>query len=166
MTGLLERARRAAGLSQTELAHRAATSRPTLSAYEHGRKIPSLETALRLLRAAEHDLELVRLVTFHDVPGRAGRVVSVPDSLPRLPLHQAFADIALPLHLDWSGPSRTFDLANRHDRARVYEIVLAEGRPEDVLAYVDGALLVDLWHELVLPRSVRTAWDSVITARR
>lgn len=166
MSGLLERARRAAGLSQTELAHRAATSRPSLSAYEHGHKIPSLETALRLLRAAGHDLELVRRVSFHDAPGRGGRATSVPDSLPRLPLHQAFGEIVLPLHLDWSGPSRTFDLANRHDRARVYEIVLREGRAEDVLAYVDGALLVDLWPELVLPRSVRAAWDPVITERR
>jgi hypothetical protein len=40
----------------------------------------------------------------------------------------------------------------------VYEIVLPEGRPADSLAYVDGALLADLWDELVLPRAVRSAW--------
>jgi hypothetical protein len=27
---------------------------------------------------------------------------------------------------------------------------------------VDGALLLDLWDELVLPKYVRTAWESVI----
>jgi hypothetical protein len=31
-----------------------------------------------------------------------------------------------------------------------------------VLAYVDGALLVDLWPELVLPRGLRDAWFPVI----
>jgi hypothetical protein len=48
----------------------------------------------------------------------------------------------------------------------VYEVVLQEGRPADILAYVDGALLVDLWDDLVLPRAIRSAWTPVITASR
>jgi len=36
----------------------------------------------------------------------------------------------------WSAPGRVFDLRSRADRARVYEIVLQEGRPADILAYV------------------------------
>lgn len=48
--------------------------------------------------------------------------------------------------------------------APVYEVVLQEGRPADILAYVDGALLLDLWGELVLPRAVRLAWSPVIQA--
>ena len=52
----------------------------------------------------------------------------------------------------------------RADRVRVYEVVLQEGRPADILAYVDGALLFDLWGELVLPRAVRSAWAPVIQA--
>jgi hypothetical protein len=44
----------------------------------------------------------------------------------------------------------------------VYELVLVEGIDADVLAYVDGALLVDLWDELVLPRAVRAAWLPLI----
>jgi hypothetical protein len=51
----------------------------------------------------------------------------------------------------------------RADRARVYEIVLQEGRPADILAYVDGALLVDLWDDLVLPRAGRSARSPVIS---
>ena len=39
---LLAQARRAAGMSQDELG-RSHTSRPTLSAYEHGHKSPTLE---------------------------------------------------------------------------------------------------------------------------
>ncbi|HEY8720211.1 hypothetical protein [Pengzhenrongella sp.] len=41
-------------------------------------------------------------------------------------------------------------------------MVLREGLPEDVLTYVDGVLLVDLWDDLVLPRDLRAAWDPVI----
>lgn len=43
-----------------------------------------------------------------------------------------------------------------------YEIVLREGTPEDVLRYVDGVPLVELWNELVLPRDVRAAWAPLI----
>ncbi len=95
-------------------------------------------------------------------PTARGRVVTTLRALPRLPLKHAFATVTLPLHLNWSNPERRFNLADRADRARVYEIVLREGGPEDVLAYVDGALLVDLWGELVIPREVREAWASVV----
>jgi len=61
-------------------------------------------------------------------------------------------------------PGRVFDLRLRADRARVYEIVLQEGRPADILAYVYGALLLDLWDDLVIPRAVRSAWTPVIRA--
>jgi hypothetical protein len=37
---------------------------------------------------------------------------------------------------------------------------------DDILAYVDGALLVDLWDDLVLPRAVRSAWTPVVHASR
>jgi len=163
---VMERARTAAGLSQDEMARRGATSRPTLSAYENGRKTPSLATALRLLHAADHDLQLVRRVTFAQVALSRGRTTAVPSVLPRLPAEQALAVVSLPLHLSWSGPSRTLDLTDRSSRARVYEIVLREGTQDDILAYVDGALLFDLWPELVLPRDIRAAWDPVVEARR
>src|SRR5436305_14843479 len=47
----LRRARTGAGLGQTELARRAGTSQATISAYESGRKTPSLATFERLLAA-------------------------------------------------------------------------------------------------------------------
>jgi hypothetical protein len=40
---------------------------------------------------------------------------------------------------------------------------LQEGTPADILAYVDGTLLVDLWEDLVLPRGVRSAWAPLIS---
>ena len=159
---LLERARRLAGLTRAELARRAGTSRPTLSAYVSGAKTPTLATALRVIRAAGFDLELTPIVAFVEVAGRAGRLLPVPTRLPRLPLEEAVASVQLPLHLNWSAPERTFDLADRQQRARVYEIVLREGTADDILTYIDGALLVDVWPELVLPTDVRQAWAPII----
>jgi hypothetical protein len=93
-----------------------------------------------------------------------GKPVWVPDRLPRLETERALGVVELPLHLNWPVPGRVFDLGSRTDRARVYEIVLQEGRPADILAYVDGVLLADLWDDLVLPRKIREAWEPVVRA--
>jgi DNA-binding XRE family transcriptional regulator len=164
--GLLERVRAGAGLTQDELARRAGTSRPTLSAYENGRKSPTVATFARLLSEAGYELAAQPQVMFTRQPAAWGRWAWVPDHLPRLDIAHAFAQLQLPLHLNWSPPGRVFDLGSRADRARVYEIVLQEGRPADILAYVDGALLVDLWDDLVLPRAVRSAWAPVVQTSR
>jgi transcriptional regulator with XRE-family HTH domain len=155
---LLARARRHARLSQDELAQRAGTSRPTLSSYEHGHRSPTLATAARILAAADHELAAVPIVQFNEVSTRRGRTIVVPSHLPRLPPAQALATVHLPLHLYWSTPRRSFDLRDRTQRARVYEIVLREGGPTDILTYVDGVLLAELWPDLVLPQEVRAAW--------
>ncbi len=159
---LLARVRRAAGLSQEELASRAGTSRTAVSAYEHGRKSPALDTVDRLVSAAGYELDAQPRVEFVAVPGARGRAVFVPTALPRLPIGQALATVELPLTLNWSQPGRVFRLAERGDRARVYELVLREGEPADVIRYIDGVLLVELWEELVLPRAVRAAWAPLI----
>jgi transcriptional regulator with XRE-family HTH domain len=158
---LLERVRGSAGLTQEELARRAGTSRPTLSAYEHGRKSPTVATFARLLAEAGWELTAEPHVSFTQHVAR-GKPVWVPDHLPRLDAARALAAVELPQHLNWSAPGRVFDLSSRADRARVYEIVLQEGRPADIVAYVDGALLADLWADLVLPRAVRAAWSPLI----
>lgn len=165
MTGaaLLGRVRRAAGLSQSELARRAGTSRTTVSAYENGRKSPTLDTANRLLDEAGYDLDATARVQFTEMVGARGRTYVVPDRLPRLPVTQAMSTVVLPLTLNWSRPGRTFRLADRSERARLYEIVLREGGPADVLTYIDGALLADLWSELVLPREIRADWAPLMT---
>ena len=159
---LLVAARRAAGVSQAELARRAGTSRPTLSAYERGHKSPSLATTQRLLDQVGWELTSRPYVRFVEWPGARGRVVVVPTVLPRLDVERALATVVLPLHLNWSSPGRRFDLRDRRQRARVYEMVLREGAADDALAYIDGVLLVDLWDELVLPRDVRVAWEPLV----
>jgi transcriptional regulator with XRE-family HTH domain len=161
---LLERVRGDAGLTQEALARRAGTSRTTLSAYEHGRKSPAVATFARLLSEAGYELAAQPRVSFTQRPASRGKSTWVPDRLPRLDAVRALAVVELPLHLNWSAPGRIFDLRSRAERARVYEIVLQEGRPVDILTYVDGALLLDLWDHLVLPRTVRSAWNPVIQA--
>lgn len=163
-TALLSIAREAAGLSKTDLARRAGTSRPTLSAYEHGRVSPTLDTLERILAATGHRLTVAPVLCWDEVEIGAGRTVAVPSQLPNLPAGEAVRTLALPLHLDWSKPGRVVDLADRRQRARVYEVVLREGRPVDIEAIVDGALLVDLWDDLVLPKRLRTAWQPLIDA--
>jgi hypothetical protein len=111
----------------------------------------------------EHDIH--GHITFRGVAGARGRIVHVPDRLPSLPPRDALATVTLPLSLNWSQPGREFRLRDRSERARVYEAVLREGDPQDVLTYIDGVLLIDLWDDLVLPRDVRAAWEPLITER-
>lgn len=159
---LIERVRHRSGLSQEVLAARAGTSRPTLSAYEHGRKSPTLVTVERLLDSAGFQLTAEPRVSFAERPQRRGRPIVVADRLWRLAVADAFAAVTLPLALNWSRPGAAFDLGDRRQRARCYEVILREGTADDLLRYVDGALLVDLWDELVLPREIRAAWQPVI----
>jgi transcriptional regulator with XRE-family HTH domain len=159
---LLGQARQVAGISQGDVAHRSGTSRTALSAYENGHKSPSLSTASRILEASGFRLDLAPIINFADVETDRHRVITVPQRLWRLPLSQALADVELPLHLNWSARGRVYSLRDRNNRARVYEIVLREGTAEDLLTYIDGALLVDLWSELVLPNDVRQTWEASV----
>ena len=61
-------ARRRRGLSQAELAERAGTSQPVISAYENGRRDPTTRTLRRLVAAAGGRLELRLAVEPSDIP--------------------------------------------------------------------------------------------------
>jgi transcriptional regulator with XRE-family HTH domain len=59
MPGVLIRTvRRRHGLSQAELARRAGTSQPVVSAYEHGRRDPTYATLRKLIEATGELLEI------------------------------------------------------------------------------------------------------------
>jgi hypothetical protein len=79
-------------------------------------------------------------------------------------LTKASGRVELPLHIRWSGPPIAYDLADRGDRARVYEQVLREGTEDDVRFYVDAEQLLELWDDLVLPPAVRQAWSGWVRA--
>ena len=55
---VLVRARKAAGLSQAQVAARAGTAQPVISAYERGRRDPGIATLARLVAAAGGRLRL------------------------------------------------------------------------------------------------------------
>ncbi len=87
----IERARRAAGLTQTRLAKRAGTSQATVSAYEAGRKTPSAETFSRLLAASGARLDVrparapVRSLTIAERERRGrilAQVIELAEALP------------------------------------------------------------------------------------
>ncbi len=61
---VLRQARNNAGLSLRAAAQRAATSHPTLAAYEQGRKVPGVTTYLRILHAYGYaaDIELSKRI--------------------------------------------------------------------------------------------------------
>ena len=161
---LIEQARTAAGLTQQEMAERAGTSRTTLSAYEHGRKSPNLETFERLLVVAGYEVQIQHRIKFSKFEMGRGRPIYVPDRLWRLDVSEAFEPVVLNLALNWSQPGKEYVTRDRRQRARLYETVIREGMPKDILKIVDGALLIDLWDELVLPRAIREHWAAVLEA--
>jgi hypothetical protein len=79
---------------------------------------------------------------------------------------KASGHIQLPTHVRWSGPPKLYDLNRRQDRSRVYEQVLREGTEEDVRLFINVDELIELWDELVLPKSVRRAWAEWILHNR
>lgn len=91
---------------------------------------------------------------------------AVPDDLDTTDVENVAGVVELPLHIRWSGPLRHYDLADRKDRARVYEQVLREGNDDDVRRFIRVDDLIDLWDELVLPRHVRSAWAEWLQLHR
>jgi transcriptional regulator with XRE-family HTH domain len=76
----LRSARRRAGLSLRALAVRAETSHSTLAAYEAGRKVPTVDTFDRILRAAGFDVDL-GLTPSVGGPDRAARGAELAEVL-------------------------------------------------------------------------------------
>ncbi len=160
---IIELARRWSGFSQVELARRAGTSQSTLSAYERRKKSPSLAVTERLMRAAECDLGIVPRIYFEEYFATNVGTFHVPSRLWRVEVPLCFAKVVMP-DLTKRTDQGLWNLRYREDRRRLYGMMLMLGRPEDIINYVDGALLVDLWREIELPRAVRMAWNPIVQA--
>jgi transcriptional regulator with XRE-family HTH domain len=65
---LIKTVRRRHGLTQADLARRAGTSQPVISAYEHGRRDPSYETLRKLVEAGGERLQLDAAAPMSDLP--------------------------------------------------------------------------------------------------
>lgn len=96
----------------------------------------------------------------------AAQTPAIPDDLDSSAVEKATGIVELPLHIRWSGPPRRYDMADRRDRARVYEQVLREGTEDDVRRYIVVNDLIDLWDDLVLPRAVSQAWAAWLLEHR
>jgi transcriptional regulator with XRE-family HTH domain len=68
---IIRAVRRRPGLSQAELARRAGTSQPVISAYEHGHRDPTSETLRRLVEAGGERLHLDAMPPGSDLPPAA-----------------------------------------------------------------------------------------------
>jgi transcriptional regulator with XRE-family HTH domain len=160
---IIEIARRAAGLSQAELARIARTTQSAISEYERRRKSPALEVVERLLAAADAELMVVPQIAFERVDAPGLSPFYVPNRVwPLLP-PLCFSRVRMPDSRRRTG-QEVWDLSDREDRIRFYELVLCEGSEDMILWSVDGALLVDAWPDLDLPKPVREAWKPVVRA--
>jgi transcriptional regulator with XRE-family HTH domain len=68
---LIRAVRRRSGLTQTELAQRAGTSQPVVSAYEHGRRDPTFGTLRKLVEAGGEQLRIDASPPMSDLPPAA-----------------------------------------------------------------------------------------------
>jgi transcriptional regulator with XRE-family HTH domain len=85
---IIGRIRRHSGLSQTELARRSGVDRSALSAYEHGRRQPSVAAVARIAAAAGMELDVApaRNVAADEHAGRVlAQVIELAESLPYRP---------------------------------------------------------------------------------
>ena len=97
---------------------------------------------------------------------RAKRPPEIPDDVADPAVVKATGRVTLPARVRWSAPARSYDLADRRQRARVYEQVLIEGVEQDVREIIDVDEVVGLWDELYLPDHVRRAWADWLAERR
>lgn len=158
---LLERARRARGLTQAQLAVLAGTSQATLSAYERGLKSPSLKVASRILAALDQELTLRTHVDWGEHHPKGVVKFWAPSMLWAVESPTCFATLRIPDEIRDTG-MRTWNMRDRDERRGVYEQLIRRGLPQQMIRWIDGGLLVDLWDELDLPDPVRDAWAPAI----
>ena len=89
---LIKAVRRRAGLTQADLARRAGTSQPVISAYEHGRRDPTHGTLRRLIEAGGERLlldsaprpvsDVVPPADLREHARRLADVLSLADAIP------------------------------------------------------------------------------------
>ena len=88
-----------------------------------------------------------------------------PNLLWRVQTPDCFDTLRIPDLLQHT-PQDEWNLKDRTDRRRAYEILIRRGLPQQMIRWLDGALLVDLWDELDLPDPVRKVWLPAIAVAR
>lgn len=158
---LLGTARRARGLTQVQLARASGTSQATLSAYERGLKSPSLKVAARILASTDHELSLRARIDWveHEAPDIP--MFWTPSMLWAVEPPTCFATLEMPDQIRHTG-MRTWNMRDRDGRRGAFEQLVRFALPQQMIRWIDGGLLVDLWDELDLPDPVRQSWQPAI----
>lgn len=158
---VIETARKAAGLTQGELARLAQTQQSSISEYERKRKSPTLDVVERLVDAADAKLVVEPLPLWDEDESETW---IFPERLWRVPAPQCFARVEVWFFRSVTGGKDTWDLADRQDRIEFYEIALQQGFYTIMEPTVDGALLVEAWPDMDIPDELRAVWQPAIDA--
>lgn len=87
----------------------------------------------------------------------------MPIALWRVPTPSCFATLQIP-DLIRSTEQNEWNLADPTDRRPGYEILVVHGLPQQMIRWLDGGFLVDLWNDLDLPEPIRRAWVPALLA--
>jgi transcriptional regulator with XRE-family HTH domain len=161
---VIEVARKAAGLSQYQLAVWAGTQQSSVSEYESRRKSPTLEVVERLLEAADAELAIKPIIDFDVRQDPEIGQYLVPERLWSVPMPDCFSKIQVLGVLFKSRQPRVWDLSVEAERIDYYQWVIVRGTAELMLDSVDGILLMQVWERLNLPDVIRETWQPVIDA--
>lgn len=161
---VIEVARKAAGLSQAQLAVWAGTQQSSVSEYESRRKSPTLEVVERLLEAADAELAIRPIIDFDVRQDPEIGQYLVPERLWSVPMPDCFSKVQVLGVLFKSRRPQVWDLSVEAERIDYYEWVIVRGISELMLHSVDGILLMQVWERLNLPEVIRGSWQPVIEA--
>lgn len=95
---------------------------------------------------------------------RFWRPVEIPDDLGDRPAAIRSGWVKLPNRVAWSGQGE-YDLDDPRGWAHVYELVMTEGTEDDIRAYIDIDVLLDMWDTMWLATHVREQWTEFLRSR-
>lgn len=114
------------------------------------------------VHAAVNELTLEPPNSFSEVPGYRGAPIYVPEYLP---VNPNIGQVKLPTRLFWSG-NRELDFRYLGDVKKGYKAIMSEGKPHDILAYLDRDTMLRVFDDMYLTPSVRAAWSPLIERER
>lgn len=161
---VIERARRAAGLTQAQMAYWSGTQQSSVSEYEARKKAPTLEVVERLLAAADAELTFKPIINFEEHDDPEIGTFWVPERLWTVPIPACFSKVQVAGFLFKSSRTRVWDLSVEAERIDFYTWAILHGTAELLLDAVDGVLLVQVWDRLEIPEAIRRAWQPILAA--
>lgn len=161
---MIELARRAAGISQQQMADWSDTRQSSVSEYESRKKSPTLEVVERLLVAADAEISYRPFILFEAREDPEIGAYVVPEKLWSVPMPDCFSKVQVAGILVKSSRTKVWDLSVEAERIKYYEWVITRGLEGLMVESVDGILLMQVWDRLNIPDVIRAAWQPVLDA--